>query len=279
MTQAAELYTDRRHLSTVAYADSSHLNARADLYVHQQPPIDIVAWALDHVPWRGDERVVDVGCGPGRYLKHLAWHPGLRLMGLDLSRGMLADLERGWDLTLPRPALAVADVQALPLPDAQRDVALAMHMLYHVPDIPHAIAELRRVLRPGGVLLALTNNAEHNQELHNVYSTALSTLSDKQSVDAVLKLDDRFSGDNAEAFLGGSFDQVERHDVDSTLVVPAVEPILRYVASTRSTREFALPSGVTWDAVIAEVERMVAETITARQAFHIRTSVALFVCR
>jgi SAM-dependent methyltransferase len=94
MSQPDLLHTDRRHLTTAAYANSANL--MADIYRYQQPRLDIVGWALDQVRWEGVKRVVDVGCGPGQYLRRLAQRAGLDLIGLDLSRGMLADLERGW---------------------------------------------------------------------------------------------------------------------------------------------------------------------------------------
>jgi ubiquinone/menaquinone biosynthesis C-methylase UbiE len=132
------LYTDQRRLRTQAYANSDNLLARASVYRYQQPRIDLAGWALEQVAWRGDEWVLDVGCGPGQYLRRLAERPGLRLIAMDLSRGMLTDLARAWDRETPLPRRAVADVQALPLPDASLDVALAMHMLYYVPDIERA---------------------------------------------------------------------------------------------------------------------------------------------
>lgn len=46
----------------------------------------------------------------------------------------------------------------LPLGDGGVDVVLAMHMLYHVPDVPAPVAELRRIVKPGGTLLASTNS-------------------------------------------------------------------------------------------------------------------------
>ena len=55
------------------------------------------------------------------------------------------------------PALFCADVAALPLRDGSFDVVLAAHMLYHVPDRRAAVSELRRVLVPAGVCIAVTN--------------------------------------------------------------------------------------------------------------------------
>ena len=79
------------------------------------------------------------------------------MCGADLSPGMLHSAR---PLAGSDPLL-VADAQALPFPCDAFDVTLAMHMLYHVPDRALAIAELRRVLRPDGVALVVTNSQRH----------------------------------------------------------------------------------------------------------------------
>ena len=58
-----------------------------------------------------------------------------------------------------------AGADALPFPDASFDVLTARHMLYHVPSVPAALAEFRRVLKPGGRFLATTNVAAYMPEL------------------------------------------------------------------------------------------------------------------
>jgi ubiquinone/menaquinone biosynthesis C-methylase UbiE len=72
----------------------------------------------------------------------------------------LADLCQGGRLSLVQ-----ADAQRLPLPDDCVDVAMAMHMLYHVPDVATAISELRRITRPDGIVLASTNSSAHLAEI------------------------------------------------------------------------------------------------------------------
>ncbi len=52
---------------------------------------------------------------------------------------------------------------------------MAMHMLYHVPDIPAAIAELRRITRADGTVLASTNSSGHLAEIHELLGVAVSS--------------------------------------------------------------------------------------------------------
>src|SRR5689334_6773436 len=134
--------TDRTYLITQAYANGANLDARKALYRFQAPQRHFVDWVLDHIDWGGVGVAVDVGCGNGAYLGRLAGR-GPRLLGVDLSRGMLEEIVRAHGLRAPFH-LAVADAQAVPLRDASTDVVLAMHMLYHVPDIAAAVREMRR---------------------------------------------------------------------------------------------------------------------------------------
>jgi arsenite methyltransferase len=108
----------------------------------------LVRAALDAAP---GERILDVGCGPGFYCAELLDEvgPGGSVVGLDGSPQMLA-------LAARRCAghgnveFAQADATALPVDDAGFDAALCVQVLEYVPDPSAALAELHRVLRPGG---------------------------------------------------------------------------------------------------------------------------------
>lgn len=93
--------------------------------------------------------VIDIGCGTGAMAERAA-RAGARVTAVDLAPEMV-------ERARSRPALAGAlvrtmDAQALELPDASQDVALAAFSLMFCPDPGRALAEARRVLRPGGVL-------------------------------------------------------------------------------------------------------------------------------
>ncbi|MEV6600543.1 methyltransferase domain-containing protein [Actinoplanes sp. NPDC051346] len=101
---------------------------------------------------RPDAVLVDAGCGGGLLAPHVE-HLGYRHVGVDLRRsGLEQAASRG-------VAAIVGDVAALPLADESADVVVAGEILEHVPDLPATVAELCRVLRPGGLLLLDTINA------------------------------------------------------------------------------------------------------------------------
>jgi SAM-dependent methyltransferase len=90
--------------------------------------------------------LADVGCSSGYLLEDLrARHPDSTLIGVDL---VASGLRRAHAL-VPNARLLQADACALPLRDASIDAALSANLLEHVPDDVRALAELRRVLRPG----------------------------------------------------------------------------------------------------------------------------------
>jgi SAM-dependent methyltransferase len=267
--------TDRTYLLTQAYASGANLDARKALYRFQRPQLQFVDWALDQIDWHGARAAADVGCGNGAYLGRLAGRVP-RVIGLDLSRGMLAEIVSGHAAHAPL-RLAVADAQALPLRSACLDVALAMHMLYHVPDIAAAARELRRVLRPSGVLLAATNGEGHLRELFDLLAAACVAVGGAPRALPISFR--RFTAENGRAVLETAFAHVEWRATTAALLVPETAPIIAYLNSLRGWAQHELPPGVTWETCLAHVERLVAEHLRAEGALRIATVAGVFVCR
>lgn len=89
------------------------------------------------------------------------------MLGLDIAPGILA--------SVPGP-VAVADINRLPLATGSVDAALAMHMVYHVPDIPQAVRELSRVVASDGLVIASTNGERDKAELDDLFQRAASDV-------------------------------------------------------------------------------------------------------
>jgi ubiquinone/menaquinone biosynthesis C-methylase UbiE len=97
------------------------------------------------------ERVLDVGCGTGTLLERIVdRYPDSQVTGVDLSPAMVAQARR----RLPRRVtLEVADAEALPFPAGSFDMVMSVSSFHFWPAPKGALAELRRVMRPGGRLV------------------------------------------------------------------------------------------------------------------------------
>jgi SAM-dependent methyltransferase len=250
-------YTDRHTLQTSAYADTAKLRARMSIYEFQQPRHDL------RIPVRGFLRdmrapILDVGCGAGGYTRALR-ADGHTVIAVDLSEGMAA--------AAGAPA-AVADAGALPFADRTFGAAIALHMLYHLPDPAAAIAEIRRTLRPGGTLVISTNAIGDKAELRQLHVDAAADIGFALPSGPA----ERFHLDEAESVVRDYFATVERHDLESVVSVPIPEPVVAFIDSTRA-----------WygdgEDVIAHVRDRVTAEIARNGTFDFRTHSGLLVCR
>jgi SAM-dependent methyltransferase len=209
------------------YATESNLETRRSVW---QPgptgvdPLDLVVQEVRAaLPVnRGMPDVLEVGCGTGVFAARLASElPGVALLAVDQSPGLV-------ELTRERGVPAqVQDLQQLLAPDAAYDVVLALWMLYHVPDLDRGLAEVRRVLRPGGRFVAVTNGDEHVAELGR-----------EAGGEAVLTA---FSSENGEESLRRHFDEVTRTDIETRAVFPDRDTALGYLESSQEDVEWSPP--------------------------------------
>ncbi len=119
-------------------------------------------------------------------------------------------------------------------------LALAAHMLYHVPDAHAAVCELRRITRPGGQVLVVLSGPGHVRELHDLIAATLQiTTTDSPLGDRL-----RLHLDDGQNLLASQFNSVIRHDFTSELRIPEPELIENYVRSIISIRDQPDPAAV-----------------------------------
>src|SRR5262249_60382066 len=99
-------------------------------------------------------RVLEVGCGPGRLAIRLARQHGLDVTGLDLDPAMIqrarANAAHPGNGDQRWPSFLVGDVAALAFPDRSFDLVVSTLSMHHWADPAAGLAEIGRVLRPGG---------------------------------------------------------------------------------------------------------------------------------
>jgi SAM-dependent methyltransferase len=195
------------------YATEASLAARKAVYTEVTGPDarEIVFEAVAEVE---PGSVLEVGCGEGELAERVLRELGVRVVAIDQSERMV-------ELTRARGVDArVGDVTELPFEDGSFDVAVAAWMLYHVGEIDRGVAELARVLRPGGRLVAATNASGHLHEM-----LALGGV--ERAFD-----DLSFRGENGAEILARHFARVETHDASGTVTFRDAEQIRSYLRST-----------------------------------------------
>lgn len=259
--------TDRARLAGSAYNGDRDLAARQSLYQWQTPRYDLPGLVAERL---GDVRgrVVDIGCGNGTFIQRLRQdRPDLSLLGFDIAPGILAGV--------PGP-VAVADATRLPLAAGSVDAALALHMLYHVPDIPQAVRELARVVARSGVVVASTNSDRDKAELDELWQRAAGDVLGIDRGPARISLSARFSLEKAPAFLGEEFGQVEVAELPGTITVRDPEPVIAHMASYRAWSD---QHDVPFDATIDRARTLVADHIARHGTYEITCRGGILVCR
>lgn len=167
---------------------------------------------------RAGDRVVDVAAGPGTTARLLARTLGAEVVGIELSA---VTVERARDATDDaRVRFRRGDAEALPLPDASFDVALSECSLCTFPDKPRAVAEMARVLRPGG-RIAIADVTADTQALPEALRTAAARIA---------CVADACTEDEYVALLeaaGCEMIACERRDADLLAMIDRVEARLR----------------------------------------------------
>jgi SAM-dependent methyltransferase len=261
--------TDLTLLAQGAYAGREKLDDRRAIYAFSTAPRDFWGWMLGQIDWPARGRVLDLGCGPGSQLARLgAERPDLDLVGADVSAGMLATARAAE----PRIAPVVVDAVRPPFATDAFVAVMANHMLYHVSDLHATLAEVHRVLQPGGSFLAVTNALDHFAEFDALVSEARGRPRDRARVSQ------RFTTDRNGPDLEAHFDEVVLHEDVGELFVTDVEPIVRYAASARDLTASTV-SDERWALFLGRLADLARQRVEQDGGVRITTHVGAFVCR
>jgi ubiquinone/menaquinone biosynthesis C-methylase UbiE len=220
---------DPEYLRAEQYVSAANLNARIQLHGRfSTNHYGWFRWLFDQLCLPAQCDIMELGCGPGdlwlQNLPRIA--PGWRITLSDFSPGMLgqavANLRGQGHLFV----FALTDAQSIPFADRSFDIVIANHMLYHVPDRSRALAEMRRVLRPGGRLYASTVGRSHLRELWGLVSRVDPALASRAA-----DVTNPFTLESGYEEVAQWFLDVLVARYEDALVVTEAEPLLAYVWS------------------------------------------------
>jgi SAM-dependent methyltransferase len=205
------------------YTSEDNLDTRRSVWRPAADGRDPTEIALAVARASAPRDILEIGCGTGAFAARLAaQHPHASLLATDQSPRLV-------QLTAARGVEArVADATDLPFADGSFDLVAAMWMLYHVPDLHRTLAEVRRVLRPGGRFLAVTNGDEHVADLRREAGGAPALT--------------QFSTQNGEESLRRHFEVVRREDLRPRAVFADHASACAYLASSHEDVAWDLPA-------------------------------------
>jgi SAM-dependent methyltransferase len=256
------------YLRTVQYARPDNLNARLRLHAkYSTSPVSWFAWLHQQVTWSGVHEVLDVGCGTGLFWSTLPQPlDEVHLTLADVSHSMIETSLIAAGGRVAHVRGVEANVQNLPFGDSSFDVVVANHMLYHASDPKRALDEIRRVLRPKGLLVASTIGREHLTELARIERAVFTVMRTRI-------LGDIFGPVSGMALLEQHWDSVEWRAFNDHLRCTDVEDVLAYVTSIPPGSR-ATPDEL--DSLRKEIERQMEQ---GGGALHVTKESGVFLAR
>lgn len=242
------------------YATPKNLEARFALHRRfATGEVDMFRSAWEHYPFAPNQAILEVGCGTGAFWKHpaAAIPDGATLLLTDKSEGMVAKT-REVLADGPRATIEVADVMDLPYDDARFDGVIANFVLFAVPDADQALAQIARVLKPGGFLGMTNPGAGHMGQIDEAVGG--------------LPIPAMPTGEELAAQLPAALDSPESIVIGDELVVTELDPLLAWLRS--------LPApGDVIEARVRKLAAVAGPLIESQGAFHVDRRTSLTVAR
>lgn len=214
MTDAQTLHSQYNTADTLNIRIAFHQK-----YSLQKDPFS--HWLFSHYAFFPGMRILEIGCGSGALWQgKLHQLPAItELILTDLSPGMVAEARAALGAH-PFLSFRTADIQSLPFPDGYFDLVIANMMLYHVPDLPKGLSEVRRVLKTGGLFHCATSGEK----------TVVDYIREMLAGNAVPP-HLSFTLQNGETLLKPYFSEITRFCRQDALLVTDMDDMMAYIHS------------------------------------------------
>ena len=263
------------------YQNANNVSARIELHkLYSTNKQGWFPWLFSQMNLKSGMKILEVGCGSGALwtenLDSIPVGKGTEIVLSDISGGMLQDAARGilGDYTRKKEkreklnsviTFMEFDSNSIPYEDDSFDVVIANHMLFYIEKPHETVVEIRRVLKPGGVLYASTYGSRHMKEI-----TELVKGFDNRMNLAANELYNVFGLDNGEKILKRSFENVDKFIFDDSLVVDKAEPLLEYIMSCHGNQNRYIVDRY------KEFRAYIEKKVQKKEGFHITKEAGFF---
>lgn len=276
--------TNREHILVDQYKNASNLGVRIQL--HKDYSVNAqrwFPWIFQQMKLQKGQKVLELGCGTGglwtENMEQIPAEMGIILS--DQSAGMIEDAKNsllGCGLKKNKKSesyqyhnstfqFAVFDCEQIPYESQSFDLVIANHVLFYIEDRQKVYAEIKRVLKPGGMFICSTYGKDHMKEI-----TQLVQDFDSEIVLSEKNLYDIFGLENGQEELEAVFPQVEKRLYDDYLLVDKAEPIVDYILSCHGNQHEHLSRRY------LEFKEFVRQKIK-KEPFRITKMAGIFLCK
>lgn len=211
------------------YKNDKKLNLRTNLHSYNINKVDWDKWCFDRIDFKENAKVLELGCGSGKL-----WNKNkdridkdLDITLSDFSKSMLKIAKAKLKDSRCNFKFEEINAENIPYDDNTFDIVIAQHMIYFIPDIEKALREIKRVLKPGGILYATANSCDTMKELNELVNNF-----DPDSGLNNNGYSTRFELENGENILKKYFEKVNVEILNGKIIVNDPKPVVEYKAST-----------------------------------------------
>lgn len=251
------------------YQNASNISARIRLHKeYSRNKYGWFPWIFDQCHIQSEQKILELGCGNGAFwAENLTRIPkNVEITISDISDGMLRDAKRNLSSIDAKFSFDVFDCHKIPFDDQTFDLVIANHLLFYCEDIPKVCSEIRRVLKPDGLLLASTYGTHHMIEISQLVQEF-----DSRIILSAEKLYEKFGLENGMKLLKPFFQDIQCVRYDDSIDLDHAELLIEYILSCHGNQNQHILDRYKDFRVFVEKK--------TQKGFHITKDAGAFLCR
>lgn len=250
------------------YKNATNVDIRIRLHEkYSQNPISWFEWLFQHYQLKERTKVLEIGCGNGQLWKTNKEHIKGNIILSDISKGMINDASDNLK-DIPSIQYQCFDCDSIPYKDNSFDIVIANHVLFYLKDIPHALSEIKRVLKPGGYFYCSAYGNKHMKEI-----TDLVKEYDPRITLSNIQLYDMFGLENGENILSQYFENIVIDKYNDSLEVTNMDDIANYILSCHGNQSEYISKDYN------SFKVFIQKKLTNHRSYHITKDAGVFICR